>query len=54
MFYVYQRNIQTGREDCISRAFDTQKEAITMIKRLYEIDYDDKSWGKYCYFVKQR
>lgn len=52
MWYVYYRNIKTGKEDFVA-VYDRAEEAIKKIAILYEADKVLGLLGEYYYFMKQ-
>lgn len=53
MWYVYMRNIETGREEFIN-SFPAVKDAIRCIAGLYQRDLNCDMDGDYYYFMKKR
>lgn len=52
LFYVYARNVKTGKEDFVN-AYPTVKEAIEKIASNYKIDKGLGQLGEYYYFYKE-
>ena len=52
MFYVYCRNMASGREDFCGM-YDTAKEAIFKITSLYNTDKNINQLGEYYYFMRR-
>lgn len=54
MWYVYSREIKSGKEQFVRMVFETAASAIKHIAKCYEIDKDLNQLGEYYYFMKQR
>lgn len=52
MYYVYSREIESGREDFI-KVFDTMKEAVEWVRFCYNTDYNSAMRNMYYYFIKK-
>lgn len=52
MFYVYSRQIKTGKEQYIS-SFATEEEAVHKIASCYRIDAKTCQEDEYYYFMKK-
>jgi hypothetical protein len=53
MFYVYMRDVKSGKEQFVRMSFETAADAIKHIAKCYEIDRDLRQLGNYYYFMKQ-
>lgn len=51
MYYVYARNVKSGREEFVNTYSDV-KDAINKIYCNYKIDKDLRQLGEYFYFYK--
>ena len=53
MWYVYSREVKSGKEQFVWMPFETAAAAIKHIAKCYEIDRDLRQLGEYYYFMKQ-
>ncbi len=53
MWYVYSREVKSGKEQFVRMSFETAAAAIKHIAKCYEIDRDLRQLGNYYYFMKQ-
>jgi len=53
MWYVYSREVKSGKEQFVRMSFETAEAAIKHIAKCYEIDKDLHQLGNYYYFMKK-
>jgi hypothetical protein len=54
MWYVYSREVKSGKEQFVRMSFETAASAIKHIAKCYAIDKDLHQLGEYYYYMKQR
>lgn len=53
MWYVYYREVKSGKESFVQKPFETAEAAIKHIAKCYAIDKDLNQLGNYYYFMKR-
>lgn len=53
MFYVYAKNVKTGKEEMVNSMYNTAKDAIEKIYANYKIDKDLRQLGDTSIFIKK-